>query len=262
LVPAFAAADAVLTTIRSALEETVVDTVALLLLGFVSAFGPEMVAVLLRVPVALGSMFAVSVNCALAPEANWPIDPIEQLTVPLVPTPGVLQTNVGPVFCTIETNVVPAGSGSSKVVGAEVSGPLFEAVIVQEIWVPEFAVAGPIFVMARSLELTVSANRLLLLSGLSSVVDDDTLAVFENVVPLAVPLGMCPVSVKVAVTPAARLAIVQVIVPPKPGEGWLLQSKAGPLFCVMETNVIVPGRVSVSEKLRAGSGPPLFTVIA
>ena len=40
-----------------------------------------------------------------------------------------------------------------------------------------------------------------------------------------------------------------------------VQSNAGPLFWTIETNVIVPGRVSVSEKLRAGSGPELWTVI-
>src|SRR5258707_3223374 len=107
LVPACALAGPVLLTARSATDETVVDAVALLLPGFVSAFGPKMVAVLLRVPVKLGSMFAVSVNCALPLEANWPIVPIEQDTLPLLPAPGLVQTNVGPVFCTIETNVVP-----------------------------------------------------------------------------------------------------------------------------------------------------------
>src|SRR5438445_11188914 len=121
-----------------------------------------MVATLFRLPVKLGSMFAVSVNCALAPEANWPIVPIEQLTLPLLPTPGLLQTKVGPVFCTIETNVVPAGRESLNVVGCEMSGPLFEAVMVQEIVPPEVAVAGPVFVMARSLEATVRNVRLLL----------------------------------------------------------------------------------------------------
>src|SRR5216684_7997674 len=107
-VPAFAVAGPVLLIARSADAVTLVTAVALLLLGFVSAFGPVMVAVLLRVPVKLGSMFAVSVNCALPLEANWPIVPIEQDTLPLLPAPGLVQTNVGPVFCTIETNVVPA----------------------------------------------------------------------------------------------------------------------------------------------------------
>jgi hypothetical protein len=258
LVPAVADAGPLLVMVRSAVDVTVVFAVALLLPGLVSAFGPEIVAVLLRVPEALGSMFAVSVNCALAPEAKLPM---EQVTLPLLPILGVLQTNAGPVFCTIETNVVPAGSGSLNVVGDEGSGPLFEAVMVQEIGPPELAVPGPVFVMARSLELTVKENRLLLLSGFGSEVDDDTLAVFENVVPDAVPGGMCPVSVKVAVVPEARLAIVQVTVPPEPGEGWPEQSNAGPLFCAIETNVIVPGRVSVRANVSAASGPALLTVI-
>ena len=261
-VPAFAVAGPVLLTARSADAVTFVTAVAMSLPGFVSAFGPEMVAVLLRLPAKLGLMFAVSVNCALAPEANWPSVPIEQDTLPLLPAPGSVQTNVEPVFCTIEAKVVPAGSGSLNVVGCEMSGPLFEAVMVQEIVPPEAAVAGPVFVMARSLEFTTRANRLLLLSGFGSVVEDDTLAVFENEVLLAVPDGMWPVSVNVALAPEAREAMVQVIVPPEPTLGWLLQSNAGPLFCAIETNVIVPGSVSVSEKLAAGSGPALFTAIA
>ena len=47
----------------------------------------------------------------------------------------------------------------------------------------------------------------------------DTLAVFENVVPEGVPVGICPVSVKEAVAPAAKLTAVQVIVPPEPTAG-------------------------------------------
>jgi hypothetical protein len=203
-------------------------------------------------------MFAVSVNCALAPEAKLPT---EQFTLPLLPTPGSVQTKAGPVFCRIETNVVPAGSGSPNVAGDEMSGPLFEAVIVQAIVFPAVAVAGPVFVTARSLVITVRKVRLLLLSGFGSVVVVETLAVFVNGVFDAVPGGMWPVSVKVALAPAARLAIVQVTVPPEPTLGWLLQSNAGPLFCAIETNVIVPGSASVSEKLLAASGPELFTLI-
>ena len=66
-VPALAVAGPVLLTVRSALAVTVVTAVALLLSGFGSAFVPKTVAVLLRVPVKAGLMFAVSVNCALAP---------------------------------------------------------------------------------------------------------------------------------------------------------------------------------------------------
>ena len=67
-------------------------------------------------------------------------------------------------------------------------------------------------------------------------------------VPDGVPGGMCPVSVKVAVAPAARLRIEQVRQVP-------VQMNTGPLFCMIETNVIVPGSVSVSETLSAALGP-------
>src|SRR5258706_2326156 len=115
LVPAVADAGPLLVIVRSAVDVTVVTAVALSLPGLVSAFGPEMVAVLLRVPVALGLMFSVSLNCALPPEAKLPI---EQVTLPLLPILGELQTNVGPAFCTIETNVVADSNGSVHVVGA------------------------------------------------------------------------------------------------------------------------------------------------
>ena len=141
------------------------------------------------------------------------------------------------------------------------SGPLLVAVMVHEIVFPENAVAGPVFVTARSLVMTVSSVWLLSLSGLGSVVVVFTVAILVKMVPDAVPGGMCPVRVKVAVAPAARLRIEQVTVPPEPAMGWLLQSNAGPLFCMIETNVIVPGNVSVSETLSPALGPELLTVI-
>src|SRR5436190_1101381 len=111
-VPALAVAGPVLLTDRSALPVTLVTAVALLLLLFGSAFVPKTVAVLLKVPVNTGLMVAVSVNCALTPEAS---EGNEQVTLPLFPTPGSLQPAAGPVFCTIEKNVVPAGNGSLSV---------------------------------------------------------------------------------------------------------------------------------------------------
>src|SRR5438067_604784 len=106
-VPAMADAGPVLLTERSALPVTVVTAVALLLALFVSAFVPNTVAVLLKLPVNAGLMVAVSVNCALTPDprdANW------QVTLPAFPAPGSLQTAAGPVFCAREKNVVPAGN--------------------------------------------------------------------------------------------------------------------------------------------------------
>ena len=162
-VPASAVAGPVLLTDRSALAVTVVTAVALLLPLFVSAFVPNTVAVLLKVPVNPGLMVAVSVNCALTPE---PRVGNEQVTLPVLPAPGSLQTADGPVFCTREKNVVPAGSGSLSIAALCASGPLLVMVMVHEIVFPAIAVAGPVFVTARSLVTTVSSVWLLLLSGL------------------------------------------------------------------------------------------------
>src|SRR5580700_508570 len=105
LVPAFAEAGPVLTTAKSAIDVTVVTAVELLLPGLGSALLPVMVAVLLRDdPTKFELTFAVSVKVALAPEAKLEI---VQVTLPLLPTPGLLQMAAGPVFCTSEANVVP-----------------------------------------------------------------------------------------------------------------------------------------------------------
>jgi hypothetical protein len=221
------------------------------------------VAVLLSAPVNDGLMFAVSVNWFDAPEFSaWS----EQVTVPGLFGAGVLHVAAEPVFCTSKLKVVPAGSVSEKAGFASGSGPLFVTVIVQEIVLPAVAVAGPVLVMARSLLETVVSVDDSLLSGFGSGVGfgsaiDLTSAMFWNAVVDGVPAGMWPISVKVDVVNGARLPIVHVTVPPEPAAGWLLQSKTGPLFCVMDTKVIVAGNVSVSATVLAASGPPLVTVI-
>src|SRR6185295_9415385 len=154
LVPALAVDGPVLLADTSALAVTAVTAVALLLLGFVSAFVPNTVAVLLNVPEKAGLIVAVSVNCALTPE---PRVTNEQSTLPVLPTPGRLQTADGPVFCTRETNVVPAGSESLSIAPGCASGPLLVAVMVHEIGFPANALAGPVFVTAISLVTTVSS---------------------------------------------------------------------------------------------------------
>jgi hypothetical protein len=72
---------------------------------------------------------------------------------------------------------------------------------------------------------------------------------------------MWPIRVKVEVVPAESVLMVHVTVPPEPTAGWLLQSKAGPLFCTIETKVIVPGNWSVHRTPLAASGPAFVTVI-
>jgi len=126
---------------------------------------------------------------------------------------------------------------------------------------PAVALAGPFFVTERSTLETVRKEEDWLLSGLLSIMLV-TAAVLKNVVPLTAPEGMCPMSVKFANAPLASEARVHVTVPPAPTEGLLEQSKAGPLFWVMETNVIVPGSVSVSETDCAVDGPLFATVMS
>src|SRR6266540_3227657 len=64
------------------------------------------------VPAALGETFTTMSNCATVPAVSVAI---EQFTVPVDPTDGVVQPNVGPVVCVYETNVTSAGSGSLNV---------------------------------------------------------------------------------------------------------------------------------------------------
>src|ERR1019366_593909 len=99
---------------------------------------------------------------------------------------------------------------------------------------PAVTVAGPLLVTERSTLETVRNVVDELLSGLRSVADDETVAVLLKVAPWAVPDGMCPTSVKFAEAPATSEAIEQVT------GGPLEQINAGPLFWVIETNVIVP----------------------
>src|SRR5438270_9624165 len=138
LVPAFAVAGPLLLMVRSADADTVAGAVWLLLFVFGSAFVPLTVAVLLSAPVNDGLMFAVSVNWLDAFEASaWS----EQVTVPELFGAGVLHVAAGPVFCTSELKVVPAGSVSEKAGFGSGSGPLFVTVIVQAIVLPAVAVA-------------------------------------------------------------------------------------------------------------------------
>jgi hypothetical protein len=80
-------------------------------------------AVLLSVPSgALADTFATMLNVAVAPEARLAL---VHVMVPFVPTLGLLQTNAGPVFWVVETNVVFAGSASVSETLVAGFGPLF-----------------------------------------------------------------------------------------------------------------------------------------
>src|SRR5258708_33239036 len=75
----------------------------------------------------------------------------------------------------------------------------------------------------------------------------------------AVPPGVCPVRVKVALAPTAIEAMVQVTVPFVPTALTDEQLNAGPVFCTIDTKVIVPGRGSLRLTLCAPAGPLLTT---
>src|SRR5205809_3542853 len=111
LFPAIAVAGPFFVIETSACAVTVVLAVELLFDEFVSALDVVAVAVLFStVPFAmLGSGCTVTVNCALSPFAS---SEIVHATVPPLPGNGVLQAAAGPVSCTSETNVTPAGRAS------------------------------------------------------------------------------------------------------------------------------------------------------
>ncbi len=78
--------------------------------------------------------------------------------------------------------------------------------------------------------------------------------------PAGVESVVCTTSVKVADAPPASVAIEHETVPPEPAGG-LTQMKAGPLFCVFDTKVVVAGRVSDNVTVCASLGPLFVTMI-
>src|SRR5438132_1155091 len=123
--------------------------------------------------------------------------------------------------------------------------------------------AGPVFVTERSapaltvVVLAVAESFL----GKLSVVLLDTVAVLVIVVPLGVFEFTLTTRLKLALSPAANVAMVHVTVPVSPGAG-LAQAKAGPAVCVIDTNVVFAGVASLSETFWASLGPAFETSIA
>jgi hypothetical protein len=189
VVPAVATAGALLVIARSALGVTVVDAVDELFAAFVSELSLVTEAVF-ETDVTFPGV-TVSVNCALAPEPSWAI--LHEI-VPLPPTPGVEQIAAGPVFCTSESNVVPAGMTSVSWTLSAMSGPALSTVIVYVSGFPATTVAGPAFVTDRSTDDTVTSADELSFSEFGSFADE-MVATLVNVVPDAVAAGMFPTSV-------------------------------------------------------------------
>src|SRR5258708_1429968 len=250
--PAATEAWPVLVTEMSVTPMTVAELMAVLLPLFGALLSLPTVTVLVNVApfgTLLGTA-AVSVNDAVAPLARVGH---EQPTL----VGDELHVAAGPVFCTMETNDVCGGRLSVKWALFAGSGPLFVMVMVYEMFCPAVTVAGPVLVTARSAEETIVLMVEESFSGLGSwaLVTE---AVLVKVVPAAVPPGMCPVSVKSALAPTAIEAMVQVTVPPEPTDGFE-QLNAGPVFCTIDTKVILPGRVSVSLTVCAIDGALLTT---
>src|SRR3954465_14139178 len=111
----------VLVTTRSACGVTGVLAVEASLLGSVSVVVVVPVAVLASPLVTSELTCTTSVNVALDPAAR--LDRVS-VTLPLVPTVGVVDPKAGPLFCASDTKVVPAGSGSPTDTDCASLGPL------------------------------------------------------------------------------------------------------------------------------------------
>jgi hypothetical protein len=96
--------------------------------------------------------------------------------------------------------------------------------------------------------------------GLVESVGLETLAVFTMFEPLGALELTWTTTVKVAEAPAARVAVVPVIVPVPPTAG-LLNVNVTPLFWASDTNVVLLGTLSVSWTFCALDGPLLVSVI-
>ena|SRR5947209_5242685 len=105
---------------------------------------------------------------------------------------------------------------------------------------------------------TLVVTVALLFVGVASGVVELTFAVFEVVVPAAVPDGTLKTNWNDALAPLASEAMVQVIVPVPP-TGGAVQEKSGPLVCDSPAKVMFAGTSSVSVTFAAVDGPPLAT---
>jgi hypothetical protein len=82
--------------------------------------------------------------------------------------------------------------------------------------------------------------------GQSSVVLLEMVAVLLIVVPLGVFPSTFTTRLKVALAPDVNVVMVHVTVPVPPDAG-LVQVKAGPAVCMIDTNVVFAGVASLSE---------------
>jgi len=116
------------------------------------------------------------------------------------------------------------------------------------------AVSGPVLVILTSACVSTLVVTWAVLFPAVVSVGDVIVAVSVMVVFLAVLELTLTTNEKLALAPLASEEMEQF-----PVLG--VQVKDGPVFCVIETNVVLAGAASVSWTLSAGSGPALLTVI-
>jgi hypothetical protein len=115
-------------------------------------------------------------------------------------------------------------------------------------------------VTVRSAEaVIVVLAELALFAVFVSVVEDETVAVLVATVPLATEDDAFTTSENWADCPLSKVGMPQVTVPPDPAPG-VLQLAVGPVFCVIDANVMPDGRLSVNVTFCALSGPEFETV--
>src|SRR6266699_1348812 len=122
---------------------------------------------------------------------------------------------------------------------------------------PGWAVAGPVFVTCTSARgaMIVVLAVLLLLAGLGSSVSAVSLAVLLRTLPSLVAALIVTVIVASTWLPAGMLAVLQVIVCPRPQE---VGGAVAPLTKLKLLNVSPAGRLSLTWTLLALSGPLLL----
>ena len=99
---------------------------------------------------------------------------------------------------------------------------------------------------------TVTLAVALLFEGLGSVTDEEPISVSVITVPVAVPAFTFATRVNEAAEPAARLAMLQLIVPVAPTAGVEQLHAAG---LASETKVVLVGIASVKVTVVAAAGP-------
>ena len=97
-----------------------------------------------------------------------------------------------------------------------------------------------------------------LFAGFVSLVEDETVAVFDRIVPPEVQVPTLTTSVNCALTPFASEAVEHEIVPPEPTAG-VIQFQ--PIGANKETKVVPAGKVSETVTDAALLRPKLLTVI-